>query len=95
MLDERIQDKLQHELDRVIGSDRMITMDDKPNLHYASAVVNEIQRAANLVPLNVRHTTTRDVTIRGYHLPEGTIILPQVSAVLYDEKVKFLMMKKS
>jgi cytochrome P450 len=108
MLDQDLQAKLHEELDSVIGSDRLITMDDKPNLHYTSAVVNvrlvvkiittlklflrflklqEIQRIANLVPMNVRHATTRDVTINGYFIPKGTSIIPQLSVVLYDDKV--------
>jgi len=87
MLDQDLQAKLHEELDSVIGSDRLITMDDKPNLHYTSAVVNEIQRIANLVPMNVRHTIIRDVTINGYYIPKGTSIIPQLSVVLYDDKI--------
>ena len=40
MQDQEVQTKLHKELDTVIGNDRHITMDDKPNLHYTSAVVN-------------------------------------------------------
>lgn len=39
MLNPEIQKKFQEELDQVIGSDRFVTMDDKPKLPYVSAVV--------------------------------------------------------
>lgn len=39
MLYPEIQTKFQEELDQVIGSDRFVTMDDKPKLHYVSAVI--------------------------------------------------------
>lgn len=42
MLDQDIQAKLHQELDKVVGSDRIVTMDDKPNLHYTSAIVNVV-----------------------------------------------------
>lgn len=42
---------------------------------------------ANLLPQNVLHKTTKDVTIGGHLIPEGTTIVPQISAVLYDERV--------
>lgn len=40
-----------------------------------------------MVPQNIPHATTRDVTIEGYFIPKGTAILPQISTVLYDEEV--------
>ncbi|KAH7716430.1 Protein CYP-33C9 [Aphelenchoides avenae] len=81
------QERLHEELDRVIGSDRMVTMADRANLPYTNAVVNEVHRLCNLVPQNIPHTTTKDVTLAGYFLPKGTIVIPQISAVLYDEQV--------
>uniref|UniRef100_A0A914EF35 Cytochrome P450 n=1 Tax=Acrobeloides nanus TaxID=290746 RepID=A0A914EF35_9BILA len=78
---------MQEELDLVIGSNRIISMDDKHNLHYTSAVINEIQRIANLIPINVLHTTSRNVNINGHHIRKGTMIIPQICAILYDEKV--------
>uniref|UniRef100_A0A914EL70 Cytochrome P450 n=1 Tax=Acrobeloides nanus TaxID=290746 RepID=A0A914EL70_9BILA len=86
MTEPEIQAKLHKELDSVVGSDRIITMEDRSKLHYAAAVINEIQRIVNLMPLNHRRSTTRDVEIHGFHLPEGTEIIPQISTVLYDEQ---------
>ncbi|KAH7711212.1 Protein CYP-33C9 [Aphelenchoides avenae] len=81
------QEKLHAELDRVIGCDRIITTADRPNLPYTNAFINEAQRMANLIPQNVLHKTTRDVTIDGYLIPVGTTIVPQISAILYDERI--------
>ncbi|KAH7700677.1 Protein CYP-33C1, partial [Aphelenchoides avenae] len=80
------QAKLQEELDRVVGSDRIITLADRPSLPYTCAAVNEIQRLCNLVTQNVFHETTRDVIIDGHQIAKGTCIIPAISAVLYDPK---------
>ncbi|KAI6239891.1 Cytochrome P450 33C9 [Aphelenchoides fujianensis] len=82
-----IQKKCHEELDAVVGSDRLVTMSDKPNLPYCNAVINEVQRIANLVPQNVWHKTTKDTTINGHFIRKGTAILPQISIILSDPKV--------
>ncbi|KAH7696913.1 Protein CYP-33C11, partial [Aphelenchoides avenae] len=82
-----VQKRLHAELDRVVGSDRLITMDDRPSLPYTNAVIMEIQRLCNLLQQNLLHRTTREVVVDGYTLPKGTTIVPQLSTVHYDEKV--------
>ncbi|KAI1702518.1 cytochrome p450 domain-containing protein [Ditylenchus destructor] len=82
-----VQEKLHEELDRVIGCGRWITAADRSQLPYTCAVINEVQRMANIVPHNVVHSTTRDVTVDGYFFPKGTAITAQISAVLYDDQV--------
>ncbi|CAD6197646.1 unnamed protein product [Caenorhabditis auriculariae] len=81
------QDKLHEELDRVIGSDRDILMADKNDLVYVNAFINEVQRVANLLPMNLFHNLTRPVELEGYQLPADTGVLAQISTVLYDEKL--------
>uniref|UniRef100_A0A1I7T635 Unspecific monooxygenase n=1 Tax=Caenorhabditis tropicalis TaxID=1561998 RepID=A0A1I7T635_9PELO len=81
------QKKLHEELDRVIQSDRYITTADKPNLPYTNAYINEIQRTANVVPLNLLHMTTRDTVLRGCNIPKRTGVVAQISTVMYDEEV--------
>ncbi|CAJ0566490.1 unnamed protein product, partial [Mesorhabditis spiculigera] len=82
-----VQKKIIEELDKNIDSDRLITLADKPKLNYISATINEIQRMANLLPINLFHVTTEDVTVAGYTIPNNTMINPLISVLLYDEKV--------
>ncbi|KAI6172740.1 (pine wood nematode) hypothetical protein [Aphelenchoides besseyi] len=81
------QQKLHAELDRVIGSDRLITMSDKNDLPYTNAVINEIQRCSNIIGQNLLRRTGRDMNIGGYAVPKGTIIIPQISVPMVDPKI--------
>ncbi|CAD5221447.1 unnamed protein product [Bursaphelenchus okinawaensis] len=81
------QQKAQDELDRVIGSNRLITMADRKDLHYVNAFVNEAQRCANILPINLPRRTTKDVEIDGKLLPKGTIVFPQISTIMHDPEV--------
>merc|ERR1711992_366914 len=55
-----IQEKIQKELDLVVGLNRTPSNSDRPNLPYTEATIMEIQRHANIVPLGVQHFTTKD-----------------------------------
>uniref|UniRef100_A0AC34FDN5 Cytochrome P450 n=1 Tax=Panagrolaimus sp. ES5 TaxID=591445 RepID=A0AC34FDN5_9BILA len=78
--------KVHEELSKFIGSDRLVTINDKPNLHYINAVVAETQRCCNLVNTNVFHRTLKDVKIHGYDIPKHTVIISHISSVLYDDR---------
>ncbi|PAV92393.1 hypothetical protein WR25_04167 [Diploscapter pachys] len=80
--------KMRQELDKHIGGDRIVTMDDKARLHYVNATINEIQRLANLLPNNLMHTTTKEVEIEGYKIPADTVIIAQISSI-FPEPYKF------
>ncbi|KAM9346655.1 cytochrome P450 2K1-like [Symphorus nematophorus] len=79
-----IQDQVQEELSRVVGS-RQVGVEDRKNLPYTDAVIHESQRLANIVPMAIPHKTSRDVTFQGYFIKEGTTVLPLLTSVLYDE----------
>jgi len=82
-----IQVKCHSELDKVIGSDRLITMSDRTSLSYCHAIVCEVQRLANIVSQNVWHKTLNDVCIEGHKIKKGTTIIPQISVILTDGKI--------
>nr|XP_055050849.1 cytochrome P450 2K1-like [Misgurnus anguillicaudatus] len=81
-----IQDRVQEEIDRVIGG-RQPMVDDRKNLPYTDAVIHEVQRLANIVPMNLPHTTSCDVNFNGYFIKKGTTVIPLLTSVLRDESV--------
>ncbi|CAJ0951578.1 unnamed protein product [Ranitomeya imitator] len=79
-----IQKKVQSEIEKVIGfAEPQVT--HRKGMPYTDAVIHEIQRFGNIVPVNLPHATTQDVNFRGYHLPKGTHVIPLLTSVLYDK----------
>ncbi|XP_077187156.1 cytochrome P450 2K1-like [Paroedura picta] len=79
-----IQKKVQEEIAQVVGSAQPRT-EHRAKMPYTDAVIHEIQRFASIVPTNIAHATTVDVTLKGYFIPRGTYIIPFLSSVLQDE----------
>ncbi|XP_075771703.1 cytochrome P450 2G1-like [Pelodiscus sinensis] len=76
--------KLQEEIEQVIGRNRTPAIEDRSQMPYTDAVIHEIQRVSDLIPMDVPHRVTRDTQFRGYTIPEGTEIYPMLSSVLHD-----------
>ncbi|XP_062303960.1 cytochrome P450 2K1-like isoform X1 [Osmerus eperlanus] len=79
-----IQNQVQEEISRVIGS-RQVLVEDRKNLPYTDAVIHETQRLANVVPMSIPHVTSRDVNFQGYFIKKGTSVIPLLTSVLQDE----------
>ncbi|KAL8173132.1 UNVERIFIED_CONTAM: hypothetical protein K2H54_040482, partial [Gekko kuhli] len=79
-----IQKKVQEEIAKVIGSAQP-RIEHRAKLPYTDAVIHEVQRFANILPTNLPHATTADVTLGGFFIPKGTTIIPLLYSVLYDE----------
>uniref|UniRef100_A0A8C7WMW5 Cytochrome P450, family 2, subfamily P, polypeptide 10 n=1 Tax=Oryzias sinensis TaxID=183150 RepID=A0A8C7WMW5_9TELE len=82
-----IQEKVQAEIDAVIGSSRQPSMADKESMPYTDAVIHEIQRMANILPLGVLRMASKDTTLDKYTIPKGTMIIPTLNSVLHDESM--------
>jgi cytochrome P450 len=66
----------QKELDSVVGLSRLPCFSDREELPYTRAFIKEIQRWHPLVPLGIPRVADRDERLAGYHIPKGSIILP-------------------
>ena len=69
------QKRAQAELDKVIGSSRLPTVEDIADLPYIEAILREVLRWKPVTPLALPHTTASNDEYRGYHIPKGAIVL--------------------
>ena len=81
-----IQENVQAEIDRVIGHKRQVSLSDRESMPYTNAVIHEVQRMGNIVPLNSSREVTVDTKFNGFHLPKGTMILTNLTALHRDPK---------
>ncbi|KZV75110.1 cytochrome P450 [Peniophora sp. CONT] len=81
------QKKAQAEIDAVVGRDRLPTLADRPNLPYVGALVQEIIRWAPVVPMGIPHKLIQDDVFGEYRLPQGSLILTNIYAMLHDPAV--------
>ncbi|NWU92895.1 CP2K1 protein, partial [Upupa epops] len=79
-----VQSKIQEEIEQVIGSTPP-RIEHRTQMPYTDAVIHEIQRFANILPLDLPHETAADVTLKGYFIPKGTYIIPLLTSVLRDK----------
>ncbi|XP_029475595.1 cytochrome P450 2G1-like isoform X1 [Rhinatrema bivittatum] len=79
-----IEEKLHEEIDQVIGREQIPCLEHRNKMPYTNAVIHEIQRFSNLLPMNVPREVTRDVHFHGYTIPKGTQVFPMLHSVLRD-----------
>ncbi|XP_042300727.1 cytochrome P450 2C29-like [Sceloporus undulatus] len=81
-----IEERVQEEIDRVVGRSRRPCMADRGQMPYADAVLHEIQRFISLIPLGVPHAVVKDTPFRQYIIPKGTTVYPILTSALHDSK---------
>lgn len=80
------QRKGQAEIDRVIGSERLPTMEDEYDLPYIRAMVKETLRwMPTTVTGALPHAATKEGHYNGYFIPEGAELMNNVWTIHMDE----------
>ncbi|XP_010931545.1 p-coumarate 3-hydroxylase [Elaeis guineensis] len=83
----KVQEKVQEELDRVIGYERIMSEADFQNLPYLQCVVKESLRLHPPTPLMLPHKATANVKIGGYDIPKGSNVHVNVWAIARDPQI--------
>lgn len=81
-----VQKKAQAELDYVIGAERLPTFEDRNNLPYINALVKEALRWNAVLPMGLPHVLSEDIEFRGYLIPKGGLIMPNISLFAHDQE---------
>ncbi|NXX95564.1 CP2J2 protein, partial [Centropus bengalensis] len=79
-----IQEKVQKELDAVLGCSHLICYEDRKKLPYTNAVIHEIQRYSNILLIALPRQSVKDTELLGFPIPKNTMILSNIDSVLSD-----------
>ncbi|XP_061072987.1 cytochrome P450 2C20-like [Conger conger] len=82
----QIQERVHQEIDNVIGRERLPLMEDRKSLPFTDAVIHEVQRVLDIVPLSLPRYATQDISFKGYTIPKDTVIIPLLHSVLRDDE---------
>ncbi|KAG8697615.1 hypothetical protein FRC08_006413, partial [Ceratobasidium sp. 394] len=82
LLFPEVQAKAQQEIDAVVGTSRLPTMDDRSQLPYVERLIQEVLRWQPIAPLAIPHVCAEENEYRGYRIPRGAIM-----AMSRDERV--------
>ncbi|XP_062818372.1 cytochrome P450 2G1-like isoform X2 [Anolis carolinensis] len=79
-----VEEKVHQEIDCVVGRNRIPAVKDRVNMPYTNAVIHEIQRLVDILPVGLPHKVTEDIEFRGYLLPKDTNIITLLGSALHD-----------
>ncbi|KAI7195194.1 hypothetical protein KC316_g5923 [Hortaea werneckii] len=77
--------KAQSILDKVLGRARLPRWEDRVELTYIDAIINEVLRWRPIIAGGVPHFTKESDVYGSYYIPANTIVLPNLYAIARDE----------
>ncbi|KAL1741146.1 cytochrome P450 [Schizophyllum fasciatum] len=84
LLHPEVYARAQEEIDRVVGSSRLPSFEDRPSMPYFDCVLKECFRWNVPVPSAIPHRLMQDDIYKGCLIPEDAYVLPNIYAMLYD-----------
>ncbi|KIO27614.1 hypothetical protein M407DRAFT_72949 [Tulasnella calospora MUT 4182] len=81
-----VQENVQAEIDKVVGSSRFPTFKDQSDLPYLHAVILETLRWNPVVSFGIPHASREDDVYNGYFIPKGTTIIANAWGFSRNEK---------
>ena len=87
MIHPEVQDRIQEEIDSVVGRNRLPKLADKPELPYTWATILEIQRMATILPLGFVHSSGVDTTLGDYSIPKGSMVISNLWAIHHNPEI--------
>ncbi|KAJ8075173.1 hypothetical protein PM082_019501 [Marasmius tenuissimus] len=82
VLHPKVYNKVQEEMDRVIGKDAIPSYNDRESLPYFECVLKEILRWNPPAPLGMPHRVMEHDVYRGYHIPQGSTVVANIYSIL-------------
>ena len=82
-----IQRRLQDELDRVVGRERLPVLEDLASLPLLQATIYELMRITCLAPLSVPRSTTTETKFRDFVIPKDTMVFVNLWSVHRDSEI--------
>ncbi|CAC5422196.1 CYP17A [Mytilus coruscus] len=79
-----IQSKVQEEIDRVVGKDRLPRIKDRESLSYTEATLHEAMRLGTVSAFGLPHCTLCDTQVGGYDVPKDTMVMINHWALHHD-----------
>ncbi|KAJ7092872.1 cytochrome P450 [Mycena belliarum] len=82
-----IQEKVQREIDSVVGNERLPLLADREQLPYTAAVTLETLRWHSVAPIGIPHRVTEDHVHDGHFLPKGGVVIANIWQMAHDPRV--------
>lgn len=79
-----VQRRVQHEIDDVFGPEQYPKHSDRSKMPYTEAVIMEVLRWRDIVPVNIIRCTLEDTEFNSFFIAKGTYILSNQWAVTHD-----------
>lgn len=82
-----VQERVQKEIDEIVGRDRDPKQSDRDNLPFTDACLLEVMRHSPVLPLLLPHCTTCDTSLNGYVIPRDTMVFFNIYSLCRDEEL--------